>query len=193
MSPTNWKHLLHRIGIWTCWLLRRRENRSKGASSAVLLKVGAGGGGRWYQSTPERNFKLKLFFLVQTRRNVKIVLQLPQNVARARAYAIWLVLEKFTSADLSQIALITDTNITVLGIIGKKEEGGWGRLKNEKSKDYCEADLKQRVLFLEVKGMLCSVFTAGQSRLPGLFPKNCRHIYSNYMTRYVFAIVIKGY
>ena len=64
---------------------------------------GVGGGGRWYQSTPERNFKLKLFFLVQTRRNVKIVLQLPQNVARSRAYAIWLVLEKFTSADLSQI------------------------------------------------------------------------------------------
>ena len=62
---------------------------------------GVGGGGRW--STPERNFKLKLFFLVQTRRNVKIVLQLPQNVARSRAYAIWLVLEKFTSADLSQI------------------------------------------------------------------------------------------
>ena len=64
---------------------------------------GGAGGGRWYQSTPERNFKLKLFFLVQTRRNVKIVLQLPQNVARTRAYAIWLVLEKFTSADLSQI------------------------------------------------------------------------------------------
>ena len=39
-----------------------------------------------------------------TRRNVKIVLQLPQNVARARARAIWLVFEKFTSADLSQIA-----------------------------------------------------------------------------------------
>ena len=47
---------------------------------------------------------LQLFFLVQlTRRNLKIVLQLPQNVARARPYAIWLVLEKFTSADLSQI------------------------------------------------------------------------------------------
>ena len=65
--------------------------------------VKGGGGGRWYQSAPDRNFKLKLFFLVQTRRNVKIVLQLPQNVARTRAYAIWLVLEKFTSADLSQI------------------------------------------------------------------------------------------
>ena len=67
--------------------------------------VKGGVGGRWYQSTSERNFQLKLFFLVQTRRNVKIVLQLPQNVARARAraYAIWLVLEKFTSADLSQI------------------------------------------------------------------------------------------
>ena len=35
-----------------------------------------------------------------TRRNLKIVLQLPQNVARA----IWVVFEKFTSADLSQIA-----------------------------------------------------------------------------------------
>ena len=65
---------------------------------------GVGGGGEWYQSTSERNFQLQLFFLVQlTRRNLKIVLQLPQNVARARAYAIWLVLEKFTSADLSQI------------------------------------------------------------------------------------------
>ena len=39
-----------------------------------------------------------------TRRNVKIVLLLPQNVARARARAIWLVFEKFTSAGLSQIA-----------------------------------------------------------------------------------------
>ena len=67
--------------------------------------VKGGVGGRWYQSTSERNFQLKLFFLVQTRRNVKIVLQLPQSVARARsrAYAIWLVPEKFTSADLSQI------------------------------------------------------------------------------------------
>ena len=66
--------------------------------------VKGGVGGRWYQSTSERNFQLQLFFLVQlTRRNLKIVLQLPQNVARARAYAIWLVLEKFTSADLSQI------------------------------------------------------------------------------------------
>ena len=65
--------------------------------------VKGGVGGRWYQSTSERNFQLKLFFLVQTRRNVKIVLQLPQNVARARPYAIGLVFEKFTSADLSQI------------------------------------------------------------------------------------------
>jgi len=47
----------------------------------------------------------EIVFLVQlTRRNVKIVLKLPQNVARARARAICLVFEKFTSADLSQIA-----------------------------------------------------------------------------------------
>ena len=65
---------------------------------------GGGEGEEWYQSTSERNFQLQLFFLAQlTRRNLKIVLQLPQNVARAWAYAIWLVLEKFTSADLSQI------------------------------------------------------------------------------------------
>ena len=60
------------------------------------------GGGRGGEVIPVHS-RTKLFFLVQTRRNVKIVLQLPQNVARARAYAIWLVLEKFTSADLSQI------------------------------------------------------------------------------------------
>ena len=30
--------------------------------------------------------------------------------------------------------------------------------------------------YLEVKGMVCSVLTEGQPRLPGLFPKNCRHM-----------------
>ena len=64
---------------------------------------------------------------IQTRRNVKIVLQLPQNVARARARAIWLVFVKVTSADLSQIAqekhVINYTNITVLGIIHKNGGG----------------------------------------------------------------------
>ena len=66
---------------------------------------GGGRGGEWYQSTPERNFQLQLFFLVQlTRRNLKIVLQLPQHGAHALARAIWLVFEKFTSAGLSQIA-----------------------------------------------------------------------------------------
>ena len=29
---------------------------------------------------------------------------------------------------------------------------------------------------LEVKWMVCSVFTKGQPRVPGLFPKNCRHM-----------------
>ena len=29
---------------------------------------------------------------------------------------------------------------------------------------------------LEVKGTVCSVFTEGQPRVPGLFPKNCRHM-----------------
>ena len=29
---------------------------------------------------------------------------------------------------------------------------------------------------LEVKGMVCSVFTEGQPRVPGLFLKNCRHM-----------------
>ena len=128
MSPTNWKHLLHRIGIWTCWLLRRGENRSKGASSAVLLKVG--GGGRWYQSTPERNFKLKLFFLVQTRRNVKIVLQLPQNVALAMPGLMQFGWSLKNLRVLIYLKLyqknhaITYANITVLGIIRKKEGGG---------------------------------------------------------------------
>ena len=66
---------------------------------------GGGEGEEWYQSTSERNFQLQLFFLVQlTRRNLKIVLQLPQHGARALARAIWLVFEKFTSAGLSQIA-----------------------------------------------------------------------------------------
>ena len=83
------------------FVIEKKEKPKQGRIQRGFVKGGVGG--RWYQSTPERNFKLKLFFLVQTRRNVKIVLQLPQNVARARAYAIWLVLEKFTSADLSQI------------------------------------------------------------------------------------------
>ena len=82
-------------------VIKEKGKPKQGRIQRGFVKRGVGG--RWYQSTPERNFKLKLFFLVQTRRNVKIVLQLPQNVARARAYAIWLVLEKFTSADLSQI------------------------------------------------------------------------------------------
>ena len=30
--------------------------------------------------------------------------------------------------------------------------------------------------YLEVKGMVCSVLTEGQPRVPGLFPKNCRHM-----------------
>ena len=29
---------------------------------------------------------------------------------------------------------------------------------------------------LEVKWMVCSVFTKGQPRIPGLFPKNSRHM-----------------
>ena len=29
---------------------------------------------------------------------------------------------------------------------------------------------------LEVKWMVCSVFTEGQPRVPGLFHKNCRHM-----------------
>ena len=80
-----------------------------------------GGGGKWYQSTSKRNFKLKLFILVQTRRNVKIVLQLPQNVARARTRAIWLV---FYLKLHEKNHVITYTKSTVLGIIGKK--GGKG-------------------------------------------------------------------
>ena len=86
-------------------IIKEKGKPKQGRIQRGFVKGGWGGGGGGYQSTPERNFKLKLFFLVQTRRNVKIVLQLPQNVARARAraYAIWLVLEKFTSADLSQI------------------------------------------------------------------------------------------
>ena len=127
MSPTNWKHLLHRIGIWTCWLLRRRENRSKGASSAVLLKVG--GWGRWYQSTPERNFKLKLFFLVQTRRNVKIAAA-PKRCpypGLCNLVSLWKIYECWFIPKLHEKNhVITYTNITVLGIILKKEGGGRG-------------------------------------------------------------------
>ena len=64
-------------------VIKEKGKPKQGRIQRGFVKGGMGGGERWYQSTPERNFKLKLFFLVQTRRNVKIVLQLPQNVARA--------------------------------------------------------------------------------------------------------------
>ena len=84
-------------------VIKEKEKPKQGRIQRGFVKGGMGG--RWYQSTSERNFQLQLFFLVQlTRRNLKIVLQLPQHGARALARAIWLVFEKFTSAGLSQIA-----------------------------------------------------------------------------------------
>ena len=85
-------------------VIKEKGKPKQGRIQRGLIK-GEGEGEEWYQSTSERNFQLQLFFLVQlTRRNLKIVLQLPQHVARALARAIWLVFEKFTSAGLSQIA-----------------------------------------------------------------------------------------
>ena len=86
-------------------VIKEKGKPKQGRIQRGFVKGGGRGGGEWYQSTPERNFQLQLFFLVQlTRRNLKIVLQLPQHGAHALARAIWLVFEKFTSAGLSQIA-----------------------------------------------------------------------------------------
>ena len=86
-------------------VIKEKGKPKQGRIQRGFVKGGGRGGGEWYQSTSERNFQLQLFFLVQlTRRNLKIVLQLPQHGAHALARAIWLVFEKFTSAGLSQIA-----------------------------------------------------------------------------------------
>ena len=108
-------------------VIKEKGKPKQGRIQRGFVKGGMGGG-RWYQSTSERNFQLKLFFLVQTRRNVKIVLQLPQNVARARPYAIGLVFRNLRVLIYLKLYeknhVITYANITVLGIIRKKEGGG---------------------------------------------------------------------
>ena len=116
------------------FVIEKKEKPKQGRIQRGFVKGGVGGGGGWYQSTSERNFQLKLFFLVQTRRGVKIVQRLPHHVARARARAIWLGLWKiyecwFIPNCTKKNHVITYNNSTVLGIIRKKEAGGGGVTK----------------------------------------------------------------
>ena len=138
-----------------------------------------------YQSTSERNFQLTLSFLVQTR----------CNVARGRAREIWLaqinstvlgIIGKIGGRGEEDCFFFVTTAEHVLGAVKPDVATTndvflivihhW-RTRYENHITVISSRLGiSNFTDLEVKGMVCSVFTEGQPRVPGLFSKNCKHM-----------------
>ena len=82
-------------------VIKEKGKPKQGRIQRGFVKGGGGGwGGGDTSPLPNETLSWNCFFL--SKRDATLKLQLPQSVARTRAYAIWLVFEKFTSADLSQ-------------------------------------------------------------------------------------------
>ena len=76
--------------------------KEKGKPKQGRIQRGFVKGGGRSDTSPLQNETLSWNCFFLSKRDATLKLQLPQSVARTRAYAIWLVFEKFTSADLSQ-------------------------------------------------------------------------------------------